>query len=497
MNEEHWRRYAQLLVRCGVGLRPGQPLYVYGEVAHRHLMALLTEAAYEAGGGRVETRLLDPLLQAALVRHGRLEDIELCHAADQAWLHDLLRHGGAYICLNGAEDPDLWHDLARSHPDRHGAYLRGLSAATGGFYSYGVERRWCPWLTAACPTPGWAREVFPELPEHRAHERLTELIFCFTGADRENAFERAAAKDRLLKARCRWLDQLAITKIHVIGGGSDFRVGLSSKARWQGGSETTIDGQTFYYNLPAEEVFTTPDKRLTEGRLAATRPFRFPGGPLVRDLVLHFRNGRVVDLDARSGGQAFARWLDADDGARYLGEFALASEDSALARSGIFWGATRNRLVSARRVGLTLTDLSPRPRRRLFHAPEICPRAATGDFEDVAPRKSIAIVKSWRLTLAESGGIGEIEQRMIVRWSEEPHRGRGRSSVAANQRNRLGSRRQQAANRRNRLSPERQQTNNWRNQGVVERQHAGDRRNRRAAGRQTAKICRRATSPAR
>ncbi len=87
MNEEHRRRYAQLLVRRGVGLRPGQPLYVYGQVAHCHLMALLTEGAYQAGGGRVETRLFDPLQLAALVRHGRLEDIELCHTGDQAFLN--------------------------------------------------------------------------------------------------------------------------------------------------------------------------------------------------------------------------------------------------------------------------------------------------------------------------------------------------------------------------------------------------------------------------
>ncbi len=60
MNEEHWRRYAQLLIQCGVGLRPGQPLYVYGEVAHRRLMALLIEVAYEAGGGRVRAgRVVD------------------------------------------------------------------------------------------------------------------------------------------------------------------------------------------------------------------------------------------------------------------------------------------------------------------------------------------------------------------------------------------------------------------------------------------------------
>ena len=303
-------------------------------------MALLTEVAYCAGGGRVETRMLDPLQIAALIRHGRLKDIELYHTKDQAWHHELLHHRGAFICLVGSELPSLWDQLARSHTDRHGVYLRGLHTSTGGFYSYGVERQWCPWLTAACPTSGWARQLFPQLPESRAYQRLTRLLFRFTGADREDAIDRVAAKDRLLKARCRRLDDLAITEIHVIGGGSDFRVGLSSQARWRGGSTTTVDGQTFYYNLPTEEVFTTPDRRTTEGRLVATRPFRFPGSPLVRDLVLDFRDGRVVDFDARSGARAISRWLGTDDGARYLGEFALAAEDSVIARSGVFFNAT-------------------------------------------------------------------------------------------------------------------------------------------------------------
>ncbi len=339
MNEDDWRRYAQLLVRSGVDLRPGQPLYVYGQVAHRRLMALLTEVAYEeVGSGRVETRLFDPLQRAAIVRHGRLKDIELCFTPDQAWFHEILRHGGAYICLVGPEQPGLWDQVAASHPDRHNTYLRGLSAAMGGFYRYGIERRWCPWLTAACPTPGWAVELFPDQPEREAYDRLAALIFRFTGADREDAVELAAAKDRLLKARCRRLDELAVTEIRVTGGGSDFRVGLSAKARWLGGSQTTAGGQVFNYNLPTEEVYTTPDKRTADGRLVASRPLRFPGGPMIRDLVLHFRQGRMVDFDASSGKRAFGHWLETDAGARYLGEFALAAEDSAIAHSGLFFG---------------------------------------------------------------------------------------------------------------------------------------------------------------
>ena len=104
------------------------------------------------------------------------------------------------------------------------------------------------------------------------------------------------------KSRCRQLDELAIREIRVHGGGSDLRLVLAREARWQTASQTTAAGQTFHFNLPSEEVFTTPDWPGTVGRLAATRPFRFPGGPLIRDLVLHFENGHVVDFDASKMG---------------------------------------------------------------------------------------------------------------------------------------------------------------------------------------------------
>ena len=267
MNEDHLRRYARLLVEHGVSLRRGQPLFAYGQVAHRRLLAMLTEVAYAAGSGAVETRAFDPLQVAALIRHGRAADAELHHVQDA----------------------------------------------------------------------GWAQQVFPELAEAAAYDRLAELIFRFASTDREDVGEQAAAKDRRLKARCRRLDELEVREIHLSGGGTDLVVGLPREARWIGGSLETAAGQRFCRNLPSEEVFTTPDRRLTEGRLAASRPLRLDAGTLVSGLVLQFENGRVVDFTAESGQEAFGRWLELEDGARALGELALVGEDSEIAKSGLFF----------------------------------------------------------------------------------------------------------------------------------------------------------------
>ncbi len=60
---------------------------------------------------------------------------------------------------------------------------------------------------------------------------------------------------------------------------------------------------------------------------------------MIRDLVLRFRQGRVTELEASSGAEAFSRWLGIDEGSGYLGEFALIGEDSAIARSALFFDA--------------------------------------------------------------------------------------------------------------------------------------------------------------
>ena len=340
MNEKHLDRYARLLVEHGAGLRQGQELFIRGEVVHRDLAMRVAEAAYDLGAGAVHLRLKNPLEEAQLIRRGRLEQIALFHDRGQRFMNDIVRSRSAVISLSGDEFPALMPELARTHPERHALFTNAASVAAEGLRTYGINRGLCPWVVAGAVTPGWARLVFPELPEAEATDNLAALIFQFVYADRDDAGQLAAAKDRLLHARCRMLDELQIREIQITGGGSDLTVGLSAKARWLGGSKKTSFGQSFNANVPSEENFTTPDRRATQGRLVATMPFRTHSGLLVKGLVLTFRDGQVVDLDAKEGGEGFSRWLDRDEGGRYLGEFALVGQDSPIAGSGLFFEHT-------------------------------------------------------------------------------------------------------------------------------------------------------------
>lgn len=333
-------RYADILVRHGAGLREGQEVFLHAEIAHRELALRVAEAAYDAGAGHVDLHLVDPRAIEQMIRRSRLERLETYHTDETDWLNRALLSRAALISIRGDEDPRLLPALAETHPERHGVYTRGASLKGKAFSNHGVNRSLCPWVVAGGATPGWAALVFPDLEPDEALDQLWRRIFLFTSADRDDAVEQLAAKDRTLHGRRALLDGLGIRELHVEGPKTDLRVGLSEKARWLGGSKTTAAGQPFNANVPSEENFTTPDRRRTHGRLAATMPFRTKSGVLVEDLVMHFEDGRLVDFDAGPGADGFRRWIDTDDGARYLGEVALVGSDSPIAESGLFFEHT-------------------------------------------------------------------------------------------------------------------------------------------------------------
>jgi aminopeptidase len=142
-----------------------------------------------------------------------------------------------------------------------------------------------------------------------------------------------------IKDRCRELDARRFDAIRFRGPGTDLRVGLLPGSRWKGASEPVADGTECVVNLPTEEVFTTPDRRRTEGHVAATRPL-LCDGVLVEDLEVTFRNGVIERIEARTGADTVRGQVGRDAGAAMLGEVALVAGDSPVAQSGIVFRET-------------------------------------------------------------------------------------------------------------------------------------------------------------
>ena len=111
------------------------------------------------------------------------------------------------------------------------------------------------------------------------------------------------------------------------GGGTDLVVGLLPASRWVAATDKTNWGLEHVANLPTEEVFTTPDRRRTEGVVRATRPLVWFGS-VVTGLEVEFRDGRAVRVDAESGADMVRSQMAVDEGASMLGEVALVDDSS-------------------------------------------------------------------------------------------------------------------------------------------------------------------------
>jgi aminopeptidase len=186
------------------------------------------------------------------------------------------------------------------------------------------------WTIVACPNPGWAESIFGE-PDL---ERLWDLVVTATRLDEPDPVAAWRAHVELLVGRARLLNERRFDALRFRGPGTDLTVGLSERSAWCTAAEETVDGRRHVVNMPTEEVFTSPDRRRTQGTVRSTTPLAL-GGALVRDLELRFEGGRVVHVAADTGADVVRQQLQTDEGAAFLGEVALVDGESRVGRTGV------------------------------------------------------------------------------------------------------------------------------------------------------------------
>src|SRR5205807_4099181 len=118
------------------------------------------------------------------------------------------------------------------------------------------------------PNPGWAEAVFGEPDVERLWEAVTRAVR-LDEPDPIAAWERHVAE---LTDRAGRLNERRFDAIRFRGPGTDLTVGLLPGSTWDSAQAVTTWGLRHVPNLPTEEVFTSPDRRRTEGVVRSTRP---------------------------------------------------------------------------------------------------------------------------------------------------------------------------------------------------------------------------------
>jgi aminopeptidase len=315
--------YADLIVRVGANVQPGQTVYVAALVEHAPLTRAIARAGYAAGARLVDVRYVDQHVYRSFVEHAADEDL----TQTTPWLMartEALSDGGALIMIAGDPEPELLADLDQARVGK----ARPVDAMNRQLKAQNA--RAVNWTIAAFPTEGQATQVFGE-PDV---ERLWEAIAHSVRLDEDDPVAAWREHVERLAARCAQLDERAFDAVRFSGPGTDLTVGLLPGSRWTGGGITTAGGVRHVPNLPTEEVFNCPDWRRTEGTVRSTRPLSL-GGTIVRGLEIDFGGGDAVDVRAATGADTVRAQMDGDEYGRRLGEIALVDGESRVGQTGL------------------------------------------------------------------------------------------------------------------------------------------------------------------
>ena len=102
-------------------------------------------------------------------------------------------------------------------------------------------------------------------------------------------------------------------RVEISGPGTDLRFSIK---------DIPAVGCCGCYNVPDGEVFTSPVRDSVEGIVTHNAPTIYQGTAF-DGIRLEFAKGKVVKAEAGAKTKALNKVLDTDEGARYIGEFAL------------------------------------------------------------------------------------------------------------------------------------------------------------------------------
>ncbi|MEE2883813.1 MAG: aminopeptidase [Planctomycetota bacterium] len=327
-------RYAELIVRKGCNVQPGQTLYLGADAQSSDFAVKVAEAAYEVGARFVQVDLVDDRFQRARIKESQEQFLDHVPRHVPIRMDEAVEEQGAMVRLVGAGDPKV---LSGLDADRSNRCRLAHHRAVQRFYDEGIGRSAVQWCVASAATIGWAESIFDNLKGEPARDELWRQLFKIVRADRQDCLLAWDQHSADLNRRSTALNALNLDRIVFSGPGTGLTVGLSERARFEGGAARSQRGNDFIPNLPTEEVFTTPDWRKTEGEVRVTRPF-LVNGTLVQDLTMKFSEGVLVDFTANAGEQTLRSYVDSDEGARRLGEVALVGIDSPVFQSGHVFG---------------------------------------------------------------------------------------------------------------------------------------------------------------
>lgn len=285
MTDPRYTKLADTLINYSCSLKPGEKVLIESiDIPHDFTKALVAAAA-EAGGHPLVTLKSQEIWRAQL----------LCATPEQMGLiaeteAHRMSNVAAYIGVRGTSNVSEWSDVP---PER----LKIYEANVWKKVHIDIRVKQTRWVVLRWPSASMAQLA----------QMSTEAF--------EDFYFKVCTMDYAKMSRAmRPLAELMMRtdRVRLVSPGTDLHFSM------KGIPAIPCDGKL---NIPDGEVFSAPVRDSVNGTIQFNAPTIYRG--VTHDRIrLTFKEGKIVDASS-SDTAALLAVLDTDEGARYIGEFAI------------------------------------------------------------------------------------------------------------------------------------------------------------------------------
>jgi aminopeptidase len=287
MKDPRITRLAEVLIDHSCRLQSGEKILIEAfDLPDPLLVTELVRLAAERGATPLVTWKDNRILRA-LYQHGTREGIALSGELEKARMEQM----DCYVGIRGAANSSQFGDVPRPQMDLY------------------QECWWKPvhievrvpktrWVVLRYPTPSFAQSA------RMSCESFEDFFFAACTAD----YAKMARNQEPLRQR-----MLAADQVHITGKGTDLKFSIK---------DVPVIACNGDRNIPDGEVFTAPVRDSVNGVITYNAASLYQG-TVFEGVRFEFQQGKIVKATCANEPDKLNSILDSDEGARYIGEFAI------------------------------------------------------------------------------------------------------------------------------------------------------------------------------
>lgn len=284
--DERIKVLAQSLVNYSMKVKQGDKVYInYAGASTQDLARQLVKEVYKAGGVPF-VHYIDPKLQREQLLHCTEEQMSLLAKIDGAEMEQM----DCYVSVRGTENISELADIPSDKMKIYETYY-----VTPVHHNIRVPKT--RWVVLRYPNASMAQL------SNTSVEAFEDFYFNVCNLD----YAKMGVAMRPL------VDYMNRTdRVRIVGPGTDLSFSIKNIPA------VPCDGER---NIPDGEVYTAPVRDSVNGTLSYNTPAVFQGYTY-ENISFTFENGKIVKATANDT-ERINHVLDTDEGARYIGEFAI------------------------------------------------------------------------------------------------------------------------------------------------------------------------------